>query len=261
MTPIAAPTHSPLEPARPPPSAHPVAVSPLPVLFEDEHLLVVDKPSGLVVHRGFTGDDDTVVDRLRAQVGGPLHPAHRLDRGTSGVLVLGRNAAAARHLGGLFSSGEMAKRYLTAVRGVAPELSDIDHPVPSHEDGPRVPAQSLARRLGFALVEASPLRERRYSLVLVEPRTGRFHQVRRHMKHLGHPVLGDACYGRGEHNRWLAERYGLGRLSLHALSLSLSHPATGLPVTFRASVPPDLAGPWQAMGFSPAWWSNELPDR
>jgi tRNA pseudouridine65 synthase len=120
----------------------------------------------------------------------------------------------------------------------------IDHPVPRDEDGPKVPAVTEFRRL--AIFE-------RYALVEARPRTGRRHQIRRHFKHLSHPLIGDVCYGKGEHNRLFRERFGLHRLALHALELAFEHPETGEAIRIVAPVPEDLAGPLRVMGM-------EVPD-
>jgi tRNA pseudouridine65 synthase len=222
------------------------SVAGLPVLYADAHLWVVSKPSGLSVHRGMDRARDTVVDRL-ARAGVAVWPVHRLDRGTSGVLVLARSAEAARRAGEQLAARAWDKEYLALVRGLAPVELCVDHPVPSSEGGPRVAACTAIGRLAEVTIE-SPLRERRYSLVRARPETGRFHQVRRHLAHLGHPVIGDANYGRSEHNRLLADLVGLRRLALHARAVRLDHPATGAPLDVEASLPDDLAVPLERLG-------------
>jgi len=171
---------------------------------------------------------------------------HRLDRGTSGVLVFALSPQMAAALQRQLEEGGVRKRYLALVRGVTPDEGVIDSPVPKAEDGPRVPARTAFRRL-FVFD--------RFSLVQAEPHTGRLHQIRRHLKHLGHPVVGDVNYGRGEINRLFRERYGLFRIALHARSLELAHPRTGAPLCFRAPVPEDLAGPLRKMGIPEEIWS------
>ena len=138
-----------------------------------------------------------------------------------------------------FAAGEVEKRYLALVRGIPPEEGVIDHPVPRAPGGPRVPAVTRFRRL--ATFE-------RYALVEARPSTGRWHQIRRHFKHLSHPLIGDVRYGKGEHNRLFRERFGLHRLALHALELAFEHPHTGERLRIVAPVPEDLAGPLRAMG-------------
>jgi tRNA pseudouridine65 synthase len=115
----------------------------------------------------------------------------------------------------------------------------IDHPLSRSPGGPRVPAVTEFRRLGVF---------ERYAWMEVVPRTGRLHQIRRHFKHISHPLIGDVRYGKGEHNRLFRERFGLHRLALHALELAFAHPEDGQPVRIVAPVPEDLAGPLAAMG-------------
>ncbi len=217
--------------------------SALSVLYQDDDLLAVDKPSGLVVHRGWGRDGEVVMTLARALSRRRVYPVHRLDRGTSGVLVLALTAAAARAVGEAFEAGRVRKRYLVLVRGIAPESGVVDHPVPRSPGGPRVPAVTRFRRLASF---------ERYSWLEAVPETGRLHQIRRHLKHISHPVIGDVRYGKGEHNRLFRARFGLYRLALHAAEVRLEHPATGAPLRLAAPLPADLAGPLAAMGLSAA---------
>jgi tRNA pseudouridine65 synthase len=212
----------------------------LTVLYGDDRLSIVDKPSGLLVHRGWGTDAVVAMTLLRDQLGRVVYPVHRLDRGTSGALAFALDAEAARLLHALFEGGLARKRYLALVRGVPPESGVVDHPIPNKPGGPRVEARTAFRRL--ATVE-------RFSLVEAQPLTGRLHQIRRHLKHLGHPLVGDVNYGRGEINRLFRERYGLHRLALHARELSFAHPFTGAPLDVRAPLPEDLRGPLARLGF------------
>jgi tRNA pseudouridine65 synthase len=222
----------------------------LAVLHRDASVLAVNKPSGLAVHRGLDRAEDNVVARLAALGLAGVAPVHRLDRPTSGVLLCAMTPDVASALGRAFSEGRVRKSYVALVRGVAPEHELVDHPVPKDEAGPRVPARTRVTRLAMVTVGDSPLRERRYSLVRAEPETGRFHQVRRHLKHLGHPVVGDSTYGRAEHNRLFADRFGLERLALHAEALTLSHPEHGGEMHLVAPLPPDLGAPLRAAGLT-----------
>jgi tRNA pseudouridine65 synthase len=221
----------------------------LDVLFEDESLLVIDKPSGVSVHRGLDADRDTIVHRLRA-MGKSAHPVHRLDRGTSGVLVCAQNAQVAATLGEHFATNTPQKIYVALVRGEAPAAIEVDHPVRNGETGPLVPARTTLERLAVVVAAASALRERRYSLVRARPHTGRFHQIRRHLKHTGNPVIGDANYGRSEHNRFCRQAFGLHRLALHAASITLPHPVSGAPLLLVAPLPRDLHDPFVAIGLA-----------
>lgn len=224
----------------------------------DDHLVAFAKPSGLLVHRGWGDDAVTLVDLARERFGDAIHPVHRLDRGTSGVIVIARSAEAAATVQASFERGEAEKCYLALVRGVAPEEGLIDHPIPRREDGPRVPAVTAFRRR-FAVSAATapdlPASVQRCSLVEARPRTGRLHQVRRHLKHLNHPLLGDANYGKGDLNRLFRAEVGLGRLALHAASLELVHPFTGARLRLEAPLPDDLALPFSRLGIPAAAWA------
>jgi tRNA pseudouridine65 synthase len=213
----------------------------LPVLYQDDDLLVVNKPSGLVVHRGWAQDGEVVMTLARSLARRHVFPVHRLDRGTSGVLVLALAAEAARRLGAAFESGRVRKRYLALVRGIPPDSGVIDHPLPRADGGPRAPALTRYRRL--ATFE-------RYAWLEVIPESGRQHQIRRHLKHISHPLIGDVRYGKGEHNRLFRARFGLCRLALHAAEVSLDHPASGAPLRLLAPLPSDLAEPLAAMGLA-----------
>jgi tRNA pseudouridine65 synthase len=221
-------------------------VAPIPMLYRDEHVVVVAKPSGLLVHRGGWADDDEVAMTLvRDSLGRRVHPVHRLDRGTSGALVFALDVESARSLGEAFEHGEVAKRYVALVRGVGPERVVVDHPIPRREDGPRVPAVTEIEQI-FVFG--------RYSVVAAFPRTGRLHQVRRHLKHLSLPIIGDVNYGKGEHNRLFREQHGIRRLALHASTITFPHPRSGERVVVSAPPPADLEGPFAALGVPASVW-------
>jgi len=212
----------------------------LAVLFQDQWLVAVCKPSGLAVHRGWAREHDTAVGRVRRHLGQPVYPVHRLDRGTSGVLLFARDRETASRLGIVWQGGQVAKRYWALVRGVVPEAGTIDHPIPRQVGGERVPAVTEFRRLRRSPVE-------RCSLVEARPRTGRLHQVRRHLKHISHPLVGDTKYGRGDINRHYRTHWGLCRLALHATSVDLVHPWSGALLRVCAPLPGDLSEPLAAL--------------
>ena len=211
----------------------------------DEHVIVAEKPSGMLVHRGEDRDPVVLMTAVRDLIGGWTWPAHRLDRGTSGAVVLARSSEAAGQMQRLFRDGLMDKRYLAWVRGVAPEGGIIDHPVPKDgRRGPRLDAVSAWRRLAISKRAGG----RKHSLVEVSPKTGRRHQLRRHLSHLNHPILGDQAHGDRGVNRLLNAELGLTRMALHAWRIAYDDPWTGERVQVTVPVPEDLAGPVGAMG-------------
>jgi tRNA pseudouridine65 synthase len=209
------------------------------VLYRDGELLAVNKPSGVLTHRGWANDADNALVRARDLAGQYVYPVHRLDRATSGVLLFALGREAASLLGRQLQAGGFEKRYLALVRGITKERVEIDHPLAKEPGQERKPARTSVRRLGTF---------ERYSLVEATPHTGRPHQVRRHLKHLSHPVLGDTRYGSGEHNRACRERFSLHRLALHAARLSFVHPASGERIVLCAALPLDLSQSLDAMG-------------
>ncbi|MFM2057194.1 MAG: hypothetical protein RLY71_1579 [Pseudomonadota bacterium] len=248
------------------------AATTLPVLWRDEHLIVIHKPAGWLVHRtGLdAGETRFVVQTLRDQLGGQyVYPVHRLDKGTCGVLLLALHPEAARTLGQAFMTQAVRKRYLALVRGWAPERIEVDHPLRPDDaplDAAVQPAQTRFECLArLAWPEAFEPRfpSTRVSLVAAEPLTGRRHQIRRHLKHIAHPIIGDATHGKGPLNRWWAERLGLQRLWLHAWRLAFPHPVGGVEIvvgsglghdaqaglTAAPDAPADLLG-WQRLSQS-----------
>jgi tRNA pseudouridine65 synthase len=179
----------------------------------------------MIVHRGWANDDRDLLRVTRDALGRYVYPLHRLDRGASGAVLFALNEDAARVLNRSFAERSMDKRYLALTRGHPPEHGLIDHPIPRAPGEERVPAQTEYARIGTF---------ERYALVVALPKTGRLHQIRRHLKHVSCPLIGDVRYGKGEHNRLFRERYALDRLALHAAALRFVHPATGQRVTVRA---------------------------
>ncbi|HKP58735.1 MAG TPA: pseudouridine synthase [Polyangiales bacterium] len=209
------------------------------VLYRDASLLAVCKPSGLLTHRGWANDRETALSRARRIAGRHVYPVQRLDRATSGVLLFALDPETAAVCGTELAAGGCEKHYVALVRGRMLEAVEIDHPLAAEDESERKPAQTSARPL--ACFE-------RYSLVEAIPHTGRTHQIRRHLKHLSHPVIGDVRYGHGEHNRAFRTRFGLHRLALHAARMTFTHPYTRARVTLRAPLTEDLGRPLQEMG-------------
>jgi tRNA pseudouridine65 synthase len=227
------------------PTAPRVATVPtsIQVLYKDEAVVVVDKPSGLSVHRGDDAGTTFALNLTRDAIGQWVYPVHRLDRATSGVLVFALSPAYARTLQDGFSNRAVEKTYLALVRGVAPEGGVIDSSMSKRQGGPLVETVTEFERLFVSDVSGA-----RVSLVEARPRTGRRHQIRRHLRRINHPLVGDVNYGNGEDNRrWRAE-FGFYRLALHARRISFLHPMTGERTTFEAAVPQDLAEPLTRVG-------------
>lgn len=216
------------------------------ILHRDEQLVVVDKPSGLAVHRSERVRDEQVSMTLaRDAIGARVYPVHRLDRGTSGVLVYALDPATASSVQAQFQAGTVEKRYLALTRGVPPE-GRLDHPVPiARKAKERVPAATTFRVLHVADPDETG---RRWAWVEARPHTGRLHQIRRHLKHLSCHIVGDVHYGKGDVNRTFRERFGLSRLALHAESIAFLHPASGARVEFRAELPADLSAVLAGLG-------------
>ncbi|WGS88176.1 pseudouridine synthase [Methylomonas sp. UP202] len=227
--------------------------NPLSEVYRDPWLLAVHKPAGLLVHRSPIDKHETefALQYARAMNGGEhVYPVHRLDRPTSGLLVFARDPGTASILGKTLMAGQVSKTYLAMVRGWLPEQGLIDHPLRDEpedrrrkgESQPEREARTRYRRLATTEipVEIEGHSTSRYSLVELCPETGRKHQLRRHMKHISHPIIGDANHGRGRHNRYFAERFGQGRLMLAATALDFPHPITGESLHLQASPEPSF---------------------
>jgi tRNA pseudouridine65 synthase len=220
----------------------------LQILYQDEALIAVNKPANLAVHRSrMVGNtEEFLVDHLREQVGGIVYLAHRLDRATSGVLLIARNSEIAARLGEQFMGRHVHKKYLAVVRGWPdPEQGLVDYPLPgSRETGPRREARTHYERLATVEVpiELGRYPQQRYALVLAEPESGRFRQIRKHLAHIHHPVIGDCQHGRGDHNRLYKQYFGCHRMLLHAWRLRFAHPTSGQSMTIEAPLDAEYAG-------------------
>jgi tRNA pseudouridine65 synthase len=210
----------------------------LPVLYRDDALVVVNKPSGLLVHRSPIDRHETrfAVQLLRDQLGRRVHPVHRLDKGTSGALVFALDRTTAAALAAAFAGRAVAKTYRAVVRGWPADSGLIEHALDAVQDDYALAAAGAGKesRTAFRTLGRVELPIRvdryptsRYALVELVPDTGRRHQLRRHLAHVSHPVIGDSTYGKGRHNRLFAERYGVRRLLLACVRLEFDHPASG----------------------------------
>ena len=213
----------------------------LPVLYEDPWLAVVAKPAGLMVHDSALAADETdfAADRLREQFGRPIHLVHRLDRATSGCLLLAFDRDSASALGKAVMARQLDKYYLAICRGWPEEAFTIDHPLDGGPGKPqKKPAVTRFRRLATGELDepSAGFATSRYALLECELATGRFRQIRRHLKHASHHLIGDTSHGDGRHNRHF-RMLGIHRMLLHAQRLAFTHPASGERVVVEA--PPD----------------------
>jgi tRNA pseudouridine65 synthase len=227
----------------------------LTVLYRDEHIVVIDKPSGLLVHRTVLDRHETrfAVQLLRDQIGRQVSPVHRLDRGTSGVLVFAFERDAMRALSADFAAQRVSKTYLAVVRGWPAEQGMINHALRRQPDdvewadarAGNLPQEAVTHWRRLATVELPLVNDRyptsRYALLELTPATGRRHQIRRHLKHIAHPVIGDATHGKGAHNRAFAAHTGCARLLLHCAAMSFPHPLNGTAVRVHAPLSGDFA--------------------
>jgi tRNA pseudouridine65 synthase len=198
------------------------------IVHRDARCVVVDKPSGLATHRGWDDSDDALLQRVRDAVNAYVYPIHRLDRGASGLVLFAFDAEAARDLSASWPDAD--KRYRAITRGHPPDHLLIDHAIPRAPGEARVSARTeIWRRETFG----------RYALVEARLHTGRLHQIRRHLKHISCPLIGDVRYGKGEHNRIFRTQHDLHRLALHCTALAIAHPDGGL-LRADSPLPPDL---------------------
>jgi len=225
-----------------------ICMNPLPILYQDEHLVAVNKPSGLLVHR--TNLDrhtrENAMHIVRDQLGRWVYPFHRLDKATSGVLLFALDQETARRMTRSFTNGAVSKSYLAIVRGFTKEGERIDHPLREiadkrsgqsvDRDGPGKEAITEYQRL--AAVElphpVGRYTTARYSFIKASPLTGRNHQIRRHLKHIFHPVIGDTAYGDGKHNDFFRKQFDCHRMLLHAREIVFIHPNTDRRLSLEA---------------------------
>jgi len=235
------------------------------LIYEDDWLFAVDKPAGLLVHPSWIAPARTpnLVSWLKQRYPGEtIHTVHRLDRATSGVMLFARDKAVAQALQLQFSERRIEKTYLCVTRGWTPDADVIDYALkPIHDriadahsepDKPAQDAVTAYRRLGTVELPIAVGRypRARYSLVEVRPKTGRKHQIRRHMKHIFHPLVGDTNYGEGRHNRLFREHFGCHRLLLMATCLEFEHPVQGERMRLEAPVSPGVDQLFRQLGWS-----------
>lgn len=239
------------------------ALNPLTLLYQDDALLAVHKPSGLLVHRSPIDKHETefALQYARTLNGGAhVYPLHRLDRATSGLLLFARSPEVAGRMGEAMMARQIKKTYLAIVRGWPEPEGHLDYPLRDMADDPRYRGGELKLRDAvtdyerLATVELPVAVDRyptsRYALMRLRPQTGRKHQLRRHMKHLRHPIIGDAKHGKSTHNHYFGRAFGVQRLMLAATRLDLLHPTTEQPLTLTAPLADDFQQVMRALGWA-----------
>lgn len=230
---------------------------PLTVLYEDDCLVAINKPSGLLVHKSWVAKDakEFALQMVRDLTGKHVFPVHRLDRPTSGVLLFAFSGSLAQQVQANWHEAE--KEYLAIVRGWLKEPILVDHELKGMSDYGQDSETSQEAQTHFAplaQVEIDAPIDRypksRFSLIKATPHQGRTHQIRRHLKHLSHPIIGDARYGKGKYNRYIGEHYDCSRLLLHARRLKLTHPITNEPLEINAPIEGDMANLMNTFGWS-----------
>ncbi len=202
--------------------------STFPILYEDESIVAINKPPGIMVHpTKITEDDQFILPLLVAQLQQEVFAIHRIDRGTSGVLLFGKNKTTVRALSKQFQEREVDKMYVAITRGFAPVSETIDYPIAREPHLPKRKAVTHIKTIHTheLPVPIGPYQTARYSIVKAFPQTGRRHQIRRHLTHLRYPVIGDKRYGDNKHTRYWREELGIDRMLLHAKELAFMHPA------------------------------------
>lgn len=236
--------------------------APLTILYRDEHLIAIHKPAGLMVHRSELDRHEIrfAIQLLREQIGQMVWPVHRLDRGTSGLLLFALTREALIAASRAFEAGEVAKTYLAVVRGWPDAHGRITHPLVRQYDpyerrvrddqGEAQSALTLYERLATVEIPVAVDRypSSRYALLRLHPETGRHHQIRRHLKHIAHPIIGDATHGKGNHNRMFQQHFGSKRLLLACVAMHMAHPITGVPLPLETRLDDDFMAVLAATG-------------
>jgi len=219
------------------------------ILYQDNDILAINKPHGLLVHKTKLDFNETqsAVDYLREAIGS-VFPVHRLDKPTAGVLLFALSSEMARKLSLEFAERRVKKEYLAIVRGVPKDEVLIDHPLKEEMDdisdkkaNKNKPPQDAVTQIQLLSSVELPIQvdkypTSRYSLVLAKPLTGRKHQIRRHLRHINHPIIGDITHGSGKHNRFFESQFKIRKLLLTCTKMNFTHPRTGIPISIEAPV-------------------------
>ncbi len=215
----------------------------LEIIYQDEVIVIVNKPTGLLVHRSPIAADasEFAIQVLRDQIGQKVYPVHRLDRKTSGLLVFALNEEVNKLMQVAFMNRAIEKKYVALVRGFITEKGTIDYAL-TNEAGKVQDALTHFKLLQQFEIEIpnGKFTTARFSLVEVEPETGRMHQIRKHFAHIFHPIIGDRPHGCNKQNKLFLEKWGMNSMLLHASELTFKHPISNQEMTFEARLPADF---------------------
>ena len=231
----------------------------LEIIFEDEYILCVNKPNNVLVHHAHlsrnVADEDSLLQLIEAQKALKVYPIHRLDRKTSGIILLAKHKEYVAEFQSLFTNNTIQKTYYGVVRGFSPESKIIDSPVKGRDAKVHKDALTELKTLAKITlnIPVKPYDSSRYSLVQLLPKTGRMHQLRVHMNKISHPLIGDAKYGDKNHDLMYENQFGFNNLFLHAGQLEFTHPFTNEKMVLKATFPKD----WLSL-FEKFNWSNPL---
>lgn len=231
----------------------------LEIIFEDDYLLCVSKPNNVLVHHAYhsrnVSDEASLLQIIKNETDLKVYPIHRLDRKTSGIILLTKEKEYVAKFQELFTNDLIQKTYFGVVRGFSPDVKTIDSPVKGRDANVHKDALTELKTLANITLDipVKPYDSSRYSLVQLSPKTGRMHQLRVHMNKISHPLIGDAKYGDKNHDVMYAENFGWQNLFLHAGKLEFTHPFTSEKLILQASFPKD----WLAL-FDEFDWENPL---
>lgn len=224
----------------------------LEIIYRDQYLVAINKPHGLLVHRTKLAEVDTVfaLQILRDQIDIHVFPVHRLDRKTGGVLLFALDEEIHRKMQTQFKNKAVAKKYLAIVRGYTNDIETIDYPL-KKENGKVQDAVTKLRTVGRVEIDLpfGKHQTSRYSLIETSPTTGRYHQIRKHLAHIRHPIIADRPEGCNKQNKLFKEKFGLMTMMLHALKLQFSHPISGKHVVITANLQSEFRRMIGELGF------------
>ena len=229
----------------------------LDIIFEDQFIICVNKPNNMVVHHAYhsrnVADETSLLQLIQAEKAIKVYPIHRLDRKTSGIILLAKETTNVSKFQELFTNNEIEKTYYGVVRGFSPETKTIDSPVKGRDASTYKEALTYLKTLEQIVSEipVKPYDCSRYSLVELKPKTGRMHQLRVHTNKISHPLIGDIKYGDKNHDIMFEENFGWKNMFLHAGHLKFKHPFSEEVLILKANFPKD----WISL-FGEFTWTN-----